>query len=111
MKIQQLLSKISGFGFLFTLVFLMACKTEVQLGDDYTIAAFYWPAYHYEPKAEFLFPDKKGEWEIIYNAVSKEEGHKQPKVPLWGYVDEVDPKVMDKKIETAVNYGVDVFLL
>ncbi len=96
--------------FLFILVFTGACKKEVSTGDKYTVAAFYWPAYHYEPKAEFLFPDKKGEWEIIYNATPKEEGHMQPKVPLWGYVDEADPKVMDKKIETAVNYGVDVFI-
>ncbi|WP_423128725.1 glycosyltransferase WbsX family protein [Gaoshiqia sp. Z1-71] len=111
MKNRQLaMSKITGLCLLFVLVFLGACQPEVPPKDDYTVAAFYWPAYHYEPKAEFLFPDKKGEWEIIYNAVSKEDGHRQPKVPLWGYVDEADPKVMDRKIETAVNYGVDVFI-
>ena len=95
------------FGILFA---FSSCTNKVQPETDYTVAAFYWPAYHYEPRAEFLFPDKKGEWEIIYNAVPKEENHAQPKVPEWGYVDEADPVVMDKKIETAVEYGVDVFI-
>ena len=78
--------------------------------SEYILAAFYWPAYHYEPRAEFLFPDKKGEWEIIYNAVPKEEGHQQPKVPLWGYLDEADPEDMGKKIDAALDYGVNNFI-
>jgi len=78
--------------------------------QEYDVAAFYWPAYHYEPKAEFLFPDKKGEWEIIYNAKPKEAGHTQPKVPVWGYLDEASPKGMDKKISAAVEHGVNTFI-
>ncbi len=63
---------------LYILVFLVlpACKnTDNQSKTEepeYTVAAFYWPAYHYEPRAEFLFPEKTGEWEIIRNAVPKE---------------------------------------
>ncbi|SDC90535.1 glycosyltransferase WbsX family protein [Niabella drilacis] len=76
----------------------------------YDVAAFYWPAYHYEPRSGFLFPDKKGEWEIIYKARPKEEGHMQPKVPLWGYENEADPRVMDRKIKTAVAHGVNTFI-
>lgn len=91
-----------------------ACKnsSESKNGQEpeYTVAAFYWPAYHYEPLAEFLFPEKKGEWEIIYNAVPKEEGHQQPKMPLWGYLDEADPEDMNKKIETAISYGINTFI-
>lgn len=93
----------------------VSCKKPSQnktkdAENQYTVAAFYWPAYHYEPRAEFLFPDKKGEWEIIYNAVSKEEGHQQPKVPLWGYLDEANPLDMDKKITEAISYGVNTFI-
>jgi hypothetical protein len=99
---------------LFTvLVLLSACtesKKQNAKENDYTIAAFYWPAYHYEPRLEFLFPEKTGEWEIIRNAVSKEEGHQHPKVPLWGYPDEANPKDMDLKISTALEYGVNTFI-
>lgn len=85
-------------------------KSENVNENDYTVAAFYWPAYHYEPRSEFLFPEKTGEWEIIRNAVPKEEGHQQPKVPLWGYLDEANPEDMELKIKTALDYGVNTFI-
>lgn len=105
----------SPFFILFiALILLTSCsenkKQDVATGNDYTIATFYWPAYHYEPRSEFLFPEKTGEWEIIRNATSKEEGHQQPKVPLWGYLDEANPKDMDLKISTALEYGVNTFI-
>ena len=95
--------------FLVVLAGMFSCKTR-ETPQKYDIAAFYWPAYHYDPRIEFLFPEKTGEWEIIRNAIPKEEGHQQPKVPLWGYQDEADPADMDKKIETAVSHGVNVFI-
>lgn len=101
------------FTFFIALILLFSCsenKKQNTTENDYTIAAFYWPAYHYEPRSEFLFPEKTGEWEIIRNAVPKEEGHQQPKVPLWGYLDEANPKDMDLKISTAIEYGVNTFI-
>lgn len=94
---------------------LIQCSSSTKKNDrttenDYTVAAFYWPAYHYEPKSEFLFPEKTGEWEIIRNALPKEEGHQQPKVPLWGYPDEANPEDMELKITTALEYGVNTFI-
>jgi hypothetical protein len=77
---------------------------------DYTIAAFYWPAYHHEERLDKVFPEGKGEWEAVYTGKPEFKGHDQPKIPLWGYIDESDPKVMDKKIETALNYGVNTFI-
>ena len=78
----------------------------------YDVAAFYWPAYH--PAERFkeisVFPDGKGEWEAIYKSKPKFDGEQLPKVPLWGYQDESDPKVMVQKIETATNYGVNTFI-
>lgn len=78
----------------------------------YDVAAFVWPAYH--PSARFseidVFPDGKGEWEAIYKAKPKYEGHQLPGTPVWGYESEADPLVMEKKIETALDYGVNVFI-
>ena len=34
----------------------------------------------------------------------------QPRVPKWGYENEADPKVMEKKIEAASSHGVNVFI-
>lgn len=78
----------------------------------YDVAAYYWPAYHPDPRFKEIdvFPDGKGEWEAIYKAKPKFEGHEVPKVPRWGYADETDPAVMEKKIATALDYGVNVMI-
>lgn len=76
----------------------------------YDIAAFYWPNYHYDSRLEFLFPDKKGEWQTIWNAKPKKPGEYQPRVPLWGYQNEAAPRVMNEKINAAVTHGVNVFI-
>ena len=84
------------------------CKKK----QKYDVAAYVWPAFWNEPRwAEIgLFPDGKGEWESIYNAKPKYEGHRQPRVPLWGYQDEADPKVQENAIRTATKYGVNTFI-
>jgi hypothetical protein len=46
----------------------------------------------------------------VKTAQPKFSGHDQPKVPLWGYTDEKDPKVMEQKIQAASDYGVDCFI-
>ena len=76
------------------------------------IAAYVWPAYHPEPRwAELgIFKQGKGEWQNVWEAVPKWEGHRQPLKPLWGYENEADPKVVEKKIDAAVSHGVNVFI-
>ena len=79
---------------------------------EYDVAAYVWPAYHPEPRwAELgIFKAGKGEWQNVWEAVPKWEGHNQPLVPLWGYENEADPKVVEKKIDAAVSHGVNVFI-
>ena len=79
---------------------------------DYDIAAFYWPAYHSEARWDELagWTDGIGEWEIIRDARPRFDGHEQPNVPLWGYEDESDPRVMERKIDAAADHGVNVFI-
>lgn len=105
---QNQLKRISGVFFIVCLV--LSSSGQGTSRNGYDIAAFYWPAYHHEPRLQQIFPDGKGEWEDIYNAKPERPGHDQPKVPLWKYEDESDHRVMEKKIATACKYGVNVFI-
>lgn len=79
--------------------------------NDYYIAAYIWPSCHDEPMSrDKLWPEGLGEWEIIQKGTPRFEGHYQPKVPLWGYEQDNDPKVMEKWIDAAVDHGVNVFI-
>ena len=80
--------------------------------SEYDIAAYVWPAYQPEPRwAELgIFKAGKGEWQNVWEAVPKWKGHRQPLKPLWGYENEADPKVVEKKIDAAVAHGVNVFI-
>ena len=79
---------------------------------EYDIAAYVWPAYQPEPRwAELgIFKAGKGEWQSVWEARPKWDGHEQPRKPLWGYENEADPKVVEKKIDAAVSHGVNVFI-
>lgn len=93
---------------LISLVMICSCNH----GSKYDVAAYIWPAYQDDPRyAEIgLFDDHKGEWEAIYNAEPKFEGHRQPRVPEWGYFDEASSEMQEKIIDTALEYGVNTFI-
>jgi hypothetical protein len=80
------------------------------MSSEYDVAAYVWPAYHDEPRARLFFPDEMGEWERVIDASPKFEGHRQPRKPRWGYVNEADPRVMEMKIDAAADYGVNTFI-
>lgn len=71
------------------------------MNQSYDIAAYYWPAYHDEPRWRRFMPEGQGEWQTIRKARPKFPGHWQPRVPLWGYGDEAEPQVMAQKIEAG----------
>ena len=79
--------------------------------DKITVAAYYFPNYHTDDARNI---QNKGagwsEWELVKAAQPRFPGHDQPKVPLWGYTDEKDPKVMEQKIKAASEYGIDCFI-
>ena len=79
---------------------------------DYDVAAYVWPAYHNEPRwAELgIFADGKGEWQNLYEAAARYVDAQEPLKPLWGYEDESDSKVIERKINAAVEAGVNVFI-
>ena len=79
---------------------------------SYDIAAFVWPSYTGdEPKTRIFWPDGIGEWQTVKGMTDKGyEGCRWPRVPLWGYENEADSAVMEKQIDCAVSYGVNVFI-
>ena len=57
-----------------------------------------------------FWPDGNGEWQSVRSANAKFNGHQWPRRPLWGYVDEADPFVMEMEINAALVHGVNVFI-
>ncbi len=96
------------------LFFFLSCTRQKQSEsdkDELYVAAYVWPSCHYEERnAEILWPEGIGEWEIIQKGTPRFEGHYQPKVPLWGYEMDDDPRVMEKWIDLATDHGVNVFI-
>ena len=79
--------------------------------NKYDIAAFVWPSYTGdELRSRIFWPEGNGEWQTVKTAEAKFEGHNWPRKPLWGYVNEADPKVMEMQISEATRHGVNVFI-
>ena len=77
----------------------------------YDIAAYVWPSYTGdEPRSRMFWPEGYGEWQTVKVAGPKFEGHQWPRKPLWGYVNEADPTVMEMQIDCATAHGVNVFI-
>ncbi len=79
--------------------------------SDITVACYYFGQYHpNDPRNMKVKGGEWSEWELLKAAKPRFPGHQQPKVPLWGYEDESDPKVMAKKIDAAADHGIDAFI-
>ncbi len=78
---------------------------------DYDIAAYIWPAYTGDEECTRRFWEQgTGEWQTVKNPTAKPQWDFKNPQPLWGYVNEADPRVMEMEIEEAVNHGVNVFI-
>lgn len=75
------------------------------------VASYYFPNYHPgDPRNDAMKGKGWCEWELVKAAQPRFPGHHQPKVPLWGYVDESDPAVMARKIAAAADHGINAFI-
>lgn len=91
-------------------VALVACGEKAQK-PDYYVAAYIWPSCHDDAMArEHIWSEGEGEWEIIKRGNPRFEGHYQPRLPYWGYELDNDPVVVEKWINTALEYGVNTFI-
>ncbi len=80
------------------------------MSKKYQVVVYYFPNYHHDKQNELVHGAGWNEWELVRHALPRFPGHRQPRIPLWGYEDEADPSVMARKIETAAEYGIDCFL-
>ena len=88
---------------------LIACNKQEK--KEYIVAAYIWPSCHDDAMGrEVLWPDGEGEWEVIKKGNPRFEGHYQPRLPYWGYEHDNDPVVVEKWINTALEYGVNTFV-
>ena len=90
-------------------------KRKSEMKSKYDVAAYVWPAYTGdEPRARMFWKEGYGEWQSVHNAPSdtalKPEGYVWNRKPLWGYVNEANPDVMEMEINCAYRHGVNVFI-
>ena len=78
--------------------------------NRYEVAAYYFGNYHVDPRNELAHGPGWTEWNLVKDAKPRFAGHAQPKAPLWGYGDESDPKVFERKIDAAADHGLTAFI-
>jgi len=79
--------------------------------QKYDVAAFIWPSYSgNDARSRIFWQEGIGEWQTVRDALPKFPGHVEPRKPLWGYVNEANPDVMEMQINAAVKHGVNVFI-
>jgi len=92
-------------------ILLATTAATASKPDKITVASYYFGNYHPgDPRNEKTKGPGWSEWELVKAAKPRFPGHHQPNVPLWGYTDESDPKVMAQKIGAAADHGIDAFI-
>ena len=90
---------------------LASVNLNAQKKKTYDVAAYLYPAYASgDPRLRPFWPMGMGEWETVMNMQQRNPGHYWDRHPLWGYVNEADPAVMEMEIDQATRHGVNVFI-
>lgn len=86
-------------------------KTQKTERQKYDVAAFLYPAYASDdPRLRPFWPMGIGEWETVMTVGDRYPGHYWNRKPLWGYINEADPAVMEMETNQATSHGVNVFI-
>jgi signal transduction histidine kinase len=80
------------------------------VSDPITVAAYYYPGTHPDPRWDKNKYPGFTEWDEIKAAKPRFTGHIQHNPPVWGYQNEAKPEVMAQKIAAAADYGVNAFI-
>jgi hypothetical protein len=74
------------------------------------VAAYYFGNYHPDERNTAEHGPGWTEWNLVKSATPRFPGHHQPRIPLWGYGEESDPKVFERKIAAATASKIDAFI-
>ena len=97
--------------FFLCLMVVFSGSLKAQKKKTYDVAAYLYPAYASgDPRLRPFWPMGMGEWETVMNMQQRNPGHYWDRHPLWGYVNEADPAVMEMEIDQATRHGVNVFI-
>ena len=92
------------------LMMLLSISSFAQ-DRKYDVAAFLYPAYAADdPRLTPFWPMGIGEWETVMTVQDRFPDHYWDREPVWGYINEADPAVMEMEINQAVKHGVNVFI-
>lgn len=69
----------------------------------FEVACDHFGNYHRDARNERLHGLGWCEWELVKRAEPRLPGMRQPRVPLWRYDDEADPRDMARKIDAAAD--------
>lgn len=95
---------------IFILTLVLSVSSFAQ-DRKYDVAAFLYPAYAADdPRLTPFWPMGIGEWETVMSVQERWPGHYWKREPVWGYINEADPAVMEMEINQAVKHGVNVFI-
>ncbi|MET0887360.1 MAG: glycoside hydrolase family 99-like domain-containing protein [Mycetocola sp.] len=74
------------------------------------VAAYFFPGYHADPSTSRWHGNDWTEWELVRDARPRYPGHRQPRVPAWGYFDEADPLWAMRQAQEAKAAGIGAFI-
>lgn len=74
------------------------------------VAAYVYTGWHACPERNKMLSPLFNEWDLVLKAPKRFEGHNQPRIPLNGTYDDSNPETAVKQIETAKQFGVDMFV-
>lgn len=72
-----------------------------------SLLAYYFPGYHHDPVLYPGLPAGWSEWQLVQRAKPFFAGHRQPRSPVWGCENELQPGVLAKKLRLAGQHGID----
>jgi hypothetical protein len=79
--------------------------------EPVTVLAYYYPQWHVDRTNVSMHGSGWTEWPLVRSARPRFAGHVQPKRPLWGAVDEANPATAGRVVDTALNHGIDGFIV
>ncbi len=101
---------LPSFLVLVTVLLVSPITAAPPESDRFEVAVYYFPGYHVDPRNEARLGKGWTEWELVKAARPRFPEHRQPRVPLWGYEDEADPQVFQRKIDAAADHGITVMI-